>query len=253
MKKLLPAFIFCFLFTANSFSQSPALQCSEAEIICDFDVLNGFSFTMPVENSPGNQPNPICPDGGAPHNISWIGFIAHEGDYTIKLYGTDCSGSTIGIEGVQYGLYTDCTFASSVFCQPDCSLDTLFISSDVLEVGSEYLMFVDGCSGSVCDIIIEVEGDYEGDYCDPVSTNDLGNTPHLRLYPNPASELLFIESKFEFVEFLIFDSRSQLKIHQSLDAVSFEANVNVDGWSRGVYFIETRSKEGSHFSKFIVE
>ena len=258
MKNLLPILIFCFLFSIGSFSQSTALECEDAVVICDFDDLNGFSFTMPVENSPGIQPNPICPEGGAPHNISWIRFIAHEGDYTIKLYGTNCSGSsTTGIEGIQYGVYTDCTFTSSVFCSPDCSLDTLIFASSNLVAGSEYLMFVDGCFGTACDITIEIEGDYSGEYCDPLSTNELEiikpNIPDITLYPNPASDLLFIESKFEFDEFFVYNLRSQIIIHQSLEKFSFEATANVEGWIKGIYLIETRGEEGSHFTKFVVE
>jgi len=114
---------------------------------------------MPSDNSPGNQPNPLCPEGGAPHNISWFAFAADEGDYSVTVTPTGCTGSTTGgDDGVQMGLYTDCTFTESVFCNPTCNLNPVTFDSDVLIPGQIYYFFIDGCFGSVCSYDIQISG-----------------------------------------------------------------------------------------------
>ncbi len=147
---------------------NPTLECSQAEIICDMDLLNNFIGTMPEEESGGNQPDPLCPDGtGVAYNISWIGFVAPEGNYSISVSPTSCSGSTSGVEGVQIGLYTSCDFTESVFCQSDCSTDPVTFDSKILQAGQEYFLFIDGCGMSVCDYTIEITGDYISQCEDP--------------------------------------------------------------------------------------
>ena len=140
------------------------LSCSEIQLadeICDFSILDGLSGTMTSEDSGGLQPTPLCPDGGAPHNIIWHGFIAAEGDYQIQFTFQNCEGSTIDQEGVQIGVYTDCTFTESVYCNPACSIDPVIIDSDVFHPGQTYYFFIDGCSYSVCDYTVDIIGFYE--------------------------------------------------------------------------------------------
>ena len=116
---------------------------------------------MPSEDSPGVQPAPLCPDGGSAHNISWLGFVAAEGDYQIKIKFQNCVAEDNPPQvGVQVGMYTNCNFTESVFCFPDCSLEDITISSSILEAGSDYYFFIDGCFGTVCDYEIEIVGDY---------------------------------------------------------------------------------------------
>ncbi|MFT6333932.1 MAG: putative repeat protein (TIGR01451 family) [Halioglobus sp.] len=154
---------------------NPALECSQAEIICDMDLLNNFLGTMPQEESGGNQPNPLCPDNtGVANNISWIGFVAPEGNYSITVTPINCSVSTDGTEGVQIGLYTSCDFTESVFCDANCSTDPVTFDSSVLESGQEYFLFIDGCSGSACEYEIQLTGSYISQCespCDDASIN----------------------------------------------------------------------------------
>ncbi len=162
------SYIFAFLLGlfATITIEAQSLSCEEVnleDIICNLKDLDGLAGTMASEDSPGIQPNPLCHDGGVSHNILWHGFIAAEGDYGIQITFENCGGSTTGQEGLQTGIYTDCTFTESVFCNPACSLDPIYISSDILEAGQTYFFFIDGCAGSVCDYTIEVIGNYENE------------------------------------------------------------------------------------------
>ena len=143
-----------------------ALQCADVTTICNLSDLDGFTDVMPSEDSPGTQPVSLCPDGGAPHNIIWLGFVAGGGDYEINLSYINCQGATTGIEGVQVGIYTNCDFTDAVYCDPNCSLEPVSISSAVLEEGQEYFLFIDGCSGSYCEFTIELTGNYTDSGCD---------------------------------------------------------------------------------------
>ncbi|MDF1694236.1 MAG: SdrD B-like domain-containing protein [Saprospiraceae bacterium] len=152
---------FCYFFDCNEPNMLAATACDEIidpNIICDISILGTFCNLMPTEDSPGNQPQPLCPDGGAPHNMSWFAFVAYGGSYTITVTPTGCTGSTTGIDGVQIGLYTDCTFTEEVYCNPDCNLDPVTFDSSVLEEGQTYYFFIDGCSSSVCSYEVVIDG-----------------------------------------------------------------------------------------------
>jgi hypothetical protein len=131
---------------------------SEMDIICDISILGTFYSAMPSAPSIGIQPDPLCPDGGNPENISWFAFLAYEGEYALIISPGGCNGSTTGMEGIQVGIYTDCTFSESVFCHPDCSEEPITLTSDHLVPGQIYYLFIDGCGGSVCSYTIDIEG-----------------------------------------------------------------------------------------------
>ena len=153
---------FCYFFDCNMPNPLAATACAEVldpDIICDISILGSFCNLMPAQNSPGNQPNPLCPDGGGPHNISWFAFVAYGGNYSITVTPTGCMGSTTGQEGVQIGLYTDCTFSETVYCDPACSTDPVTFDSSILIEGQTYYFFIDGCSSSQCSYQVDIVGD----------------------------------------------------------------------------------------------
>lgn len=156
---------FCFFFDCNDQNPLAKTSCMLAEMgapICDLSDLEGFCSRMFEVTSPGTQPGPLCPGGGAAHNISWFEYIAGEGSYTLNIEPFACNGSASGNEGVQIGIYTDCTFTESVFCDPNCSLATVSIPSNIFTPGESYYIFIDGCNGSVCSYNISVDGSQDG-------------------------------------------------------------------------------------------
>ena len=126
-------------------------QIEEEDIICDMDILNGFVGQMSPEDSGGNQPDPLCMmNGSGADNILWIGFVAPEGVYDIVVTPFGCQGSSNGTEGIQIGVYKDCTFTEAVQCNGTCTLNPESINNNILEPGETYYLFIDGCVGSYC-------------------------------------------------------------------------------------------------------
>ncbi len=135
-------------------------ELSEFDIICDITTFESFNYIMPSQSSGGDQPIVLC-GGGTPHNISWFSFVAYGGDYSINILPSGCYGSTDGQEGIQVGLFSDCTFSNSAFCSSECNVNNISIPSQNLVEGQTYHMFIDGCFGSVCYYEMEIQGSPE--------------------------------------------------------------------------------------------
>ncbi len=155
---------FCFYFSGctepNLLASTSCDEIEDSNIICDINVLATFCNVMPENSSPGNQPSPLCSGTTDPaDNISWFGFVAYGGDYTITITPENCSGGGgIGLSGIQVGIYQDCSFSESVFCSGDCNLNPVDIPSSSLVGGETYYLFIDGCGGDVCTYSIDVNG-----------------------------------------------------------------------------------------------
>lgn len=142
-------------------NQYPNCETSAQHIpICDLRILDQRCKTMLPDISPIAVPNPLCPGGGAVHNISWITFIAGFGQYEISINPSNCTTGEGGLSGIQAGVYTDCSFSDAVFCQPECSDVNITIPSSNLIPGQKYYLFIDGCSVSICDNEYKISGDY---------------------------------------------------------------------------------------------
>ena len=135
-------------------------QTASDHVVTDFAVFDNVCFEMFSDVSPGMQPTPLCPNDGAPGNISWIAFEAPAGLFEINITPFDCLGSTLGNEGIQVGVYSDCTFSNSLYCNSSCNLSTVVIPTNDMVGGDVYYLFVDGCNGAVCKY--EVEFSLEG-------------------------------------------------------------------------------------------
>lgn len=127
-------------------------------VICDLNILNAFCGTMFAEETM-NGPNPLCSQGGSPHNITWFGFVAGEGDFDIEMIPIGCQPGNGGQLGMQAGIYTDCSFTEEIWCQSfPCSTTPLNTANTNIDwiPGQTYYFFFDGCAGSVCDFEINV-------------------------------------------------------------------------------------------------
>ena len=154
----------------------PHAACDEIgadDIICNFNDLAGVSGSLANENSTGNQPlGFLCNSNDEVQNISWIGFVALEGDYDIVINTSNCYLNTGDDGGVQIGVYSDCSFSneSEVFCENNYELSNeTRISSSTLTSGQTYFLYIDGFEGSLCDYSIDIDGFYDNTYCTDLS------------------------------------------------------------------------------------
>ncbi len=138
-------------------------QCGNAEVFCDLDPLDNLSSSMPVYQSLGTGPMPLCPSGGIPNNMVWHSFIAPEvGTIEILITPLDCISDPGVAPSLQYGIYDGCDFSNAIVCNPDCigSGDVEPISIELNQgqfvPGEEYWLFVDGCMTTQCEYMINV-------------------------------------------------------------------------------------------------
>ena len=148
---------FCFSFSCQSYPMSSnCAEASELDPICSTQVFGNLCGSMNTAISTGNLPNPLCPSGGAPHNMSWFSFVAGSSNLIFELAPINCTDAG-GFSGVQVGVYTDCSFQQSIFCNPNCQTAPSLIGSDINWIlGDVYYVFLDGCAGSVCDFEVNL-------------------------------------------------------------------------------------------------
>ena len=142
----------------------PSCDMIEGNIVCDITDLQGC-YRMADTFSPGSQPVPLCigQSNTAVENVIWIAFRAPAGSYSMTVSPSQCTTGTGPNNGMQIGIYTDCTFSEAVFCNANCNLNPVEIVGDVLTPGEVYYLFIDGCNMSVCDYSIDLDGLYSYD------------------------------------------------------------------------------------------
>jgi len=134
-----------------------SLECIEAPLYCDLYDLNGWCSRMHKEDSPGSQPNSLCPTGGGADNISWWSFVAGNEEVEMIFHTFNCFVDPEYVVGVQYGIYTSCDFTEAVVCEPYCQPPgDINVTATGLIMGHTYYLFLDGCNNTVCDYWIEI-------------------------------------------------------------------------------------------------
>jgi hypothetical protein len=145
---------FCESFNENSLLMSDV--CEHVNMFCSLDELNGF------EGSNWSQMpslcNPLCSQGGVGHNTNWIGFVSKGGLTNFIFTIGECD--PLSNQGMQVGIWGDCSCweevaCASIPCIPPNSQASFKI---VLYPNKIYYLFLDGCSGDICDFTINTSG-----------------------------------------------------------------------------------------------
>ncbi len=129
-------------------------NCEDANVLCSLDEVNGYTCSNPNYSNPTGC-SPLCPSGGGAHNTAWWAFVCDGGLVTITITYANCS---VNGTGVQMGIWGDCDCAESVACNPNCTGPGQFTITASLTACKTYYLFVDGCSGDVCDFTITTSG-----------------------------------------------------------------------------------------------
>lgn len=128
------------------------LLCDEPEdegcYTCDLnsDFSGSYPWTIWTIGSIQDL-SPIC-DPWNPNNTLWIAFVAGSSSLEITV-AYDC----IDNGTLQVGLVTDCGDSECIVEDADCTNNPLEISTDELIPGNTYFLWLDGCAGSVCNLI----------------------------------------------------------------------------------------------------
>ena len=88
--------------------------------------------------------------------------------------------------------------------------------------------------------------------------NEMANNNSLRVYPNPTTNAFFIEaglSKNENVRIEIVDVIGQTVFVSDENAAvgTFKKQIHTENFSKGVYFVSFKTKQGSRVQKIVVE
>ena len=130
--------------------------------VCAIGDVGFYACTVPCDDPtcPPQEGQPIflCNGGGEPQNMSWFSFLAGTPDLEIKIETTGCLG---GCGGVQSGIWDMChedggmCIASQDSCGSE-SNDFTYSLTDI-EVGRVYYVYIDGCCGSECEVVIVID------------------------------------------------------------------------------------------------
>ena len=142
-------------------------NCENAPILCAIDDINGYCTSM-SPNLTFNAPNPLCAQGGSPHNPLWFAFYAGCTSLNISLIPTNCTPvqGQLGIQAAIYGYGGDGICPSSnqtpdveVACiSAPCFSSPQNLIANNLTIGQIYYFMIDGCAGSYCDLEIILNG-----------------------------------------------------------------------------------------------
>ena len=194
---------FCFTYICEDQFGLTAPSCDELsamDVLCEISGLNGYCNTLPQDSSEGIQPVPLCNGFTLSENISWLSFIASEGVYSMVITPFDCTPGNIGQQGIQVGIYEDCTFEEEAFCSNLCTTDPIVVSSAFLKPGQVYYMYINGCDGDQCSYRIDINGNAFEPSLDPsdVCVFSAGSVQCADIDYCPNSDVTFIGQGLNF-------------------------------------------------------
>lgn len=151
-------FVFILMGTGNFLNAqcvpAPSDNCESSQELCSLTELNGYSCKILDYDNPTGC-SPLCPSGGVASHTSWWAFITNGGNVCITITYSNCS---VNGQGAQMGIWHDCDCKESVACNPTCNGPGSKTICGVLEACRTYYLFVDGCSGDVCDYTFTTSG-----------------------------------------------------------------------------------------------
>ena len=192
-------------------------------------------------------------------NLAEFSGVISVGD--LDIYENDNLQSLGGLENLQ-------TINGRLFIDKNAALNSIQAIASVSPVEIDEIVIINNANLSVCDVelICTVITDplvqkgivnnstgcnsiaeVEAECLLSVSGVDLNSS--IGLYPNPASEMLFITVS----ESIGFQNATVFSILGERLLVSSEEIINVSSLSQGVYFVEVKTDQGSISKKLLIE
>ncbi len=122
------------------------------------------------------------------------------------------------------------------------AMTTVLPSNTVVSNGTTYYVTqtANGCQSTATAITITTN----------LSTSDLDLEKQIKIYPNPVSDILMIESKDKFRTISIFDLSGKL-IEVINIGENQSAKINLNSYTKGKYILKIETKNGSQIFPFI--
>ena len=131
-------------------------ECDVAKyyFVCSLNELNGYQCSNYSLNS--HQCVPMCSQGGIGNNTTWWSFVSGGGAISITLQVGTCTLN----QGLQLGLYGDCSCHEEVACHTVPCVDpgTSYTINGNLTPCQPYLFWINGCLGDLCDFTLSTTG-----------------------------------------------------------------------------------------------
>lgn len=126
--------------------------------------------------------------------------------------------------------------------------DTEFATSDLV-TGKQYFWRVRALIGSVASGWSETRSFTVAN--DGVGVSDLDKSSYVKIYPNPASDLLTIETQSPIQQIELLSINGQVLVRANVNLEN-GAEISLDNLSPGSYFIKIVSTAGNTFHHFVV-
>jgi hypothetical protein len=122
------------------------------------------------------------------------------------------------------------------------AMTTVLPSTTVVSNGTTYYVTqtANGCQSTTTAVTVATN----------LSTSDLDIEKQIKIYPNPVSDILIIESKDKIGSISIFDLSGKL-VEVINTGESKSAKINVNSYTKGKYILKTEAKNGSQIFPFI--
>ena len=192
----------------------------------DVTIRNNISFAEPDHWALGTLANPNT-------NVSI---------YNNLLYNEN------GTETIHNNLSSGWTEANPLFTEANNSDYTLTASSPAIDAGSTLGTQTDDIEGNLRNDGTPDIGAYE--YSDPLSTVDFERI-YLRVYPNPVSENLYINSENQNIDSIIINDILGKQVLSKKNINNNSSIISLNELNSGLYFIKVNTGYGSESFKII--
>lgn len=190
----------------------------------DFDTI--YDFTLQVGDSYSVGANNLCPEGTL--NVTEVGVVQIN-EFDLRYYDFEMESSDAMILGGRIIERIGVIHDGYLFPQPGCKLDVGGNSPFRCYYDPEFGLYSEMWGNNACDFVLSIDS--------PLVSNGI------KLYPNPATDQLQIQSNTVIREYQLIDNTGRLVLRDKI--ASLNANINLSPCQPGIYIIKFLAEDGT--------